>query len=146
VAPRPPTPSPTRELEEFADDEGDDVDQEYRPPAEETGDTDDDDDMQPETRRRGDPIPPDTPTGKRHTNDWSLTDEAEKRAIPYLEAHEVLWDNAHKDHGKKDVVADGWKEGGARKKPSRLVLFSSASDTSLTSCQPASSVPSGTVS
>jgi hypothetical protein len=107
VAPRPPTPSPTRE--EFTDDD-DVADQEYRPPAAETGDTDEDIPPETQRRRRGDPIPPNTPTGKRQTNHWGLTDEAEKKAIPYLEVHEVLWDNAHKDHGNKDIVADGWKD------------------------------------
>ena len=58
-------------------------------------------DREPEPRRRGEPIPRDTPTGKRQKNDWSLRDEIEKRAIPYLEAHDVLWDKAHKDGSRE---------------------------------------------
>jgi hypothetical protein len=110
-----PPPSPSHELEYRSDDGDDDEEDAYRP-SDEDGDSDSEGmDAEEEVeaehrRRRGEPIDPGTPTGKRQQNNWTLPDPIEKRAIPYLEVHEVLWDKAHKDYANKDVVRDTWAE------------------------------------
>jgi len=53
---------------------------------------------------------PNSPTGKRHVNDWTLAAEVEAKAVPWLESHDILWDKRHPKKNRKDLIDETWEE------------------------------------
>lgn len=53
---------------------------------------------------------PNSPTGKRQVNDWTLAPEVEAKAVPWLESHDILWDKRHPNKNRKDLIEETWQE------------------------------------
>lgn len=53
---------------------------------------------------------PNSPTGKKAVNDWTIAPEVEVKAVPWLEAHDILWDKRHPQKNRKDLIEQTWEE------------------------------------